>query len=274
MTSNVEDMLLILVKVLLAPLVVVAASALSNRLGPQWGGFFIGLPATSMPFLLVVWMANGSTAAAHGALGCLSGQVTCALFCIAYARIAPRLTSVASTLAAIAIAATIGFATLSIGGGWPVLALVLALAVVGLATWPHRGATRPAASSRWPIVQRMVLAGVAVATASSLAPHLGAHVAGALASLPLVLMSMTPSVHRTLGWQQATGLARGVLGSVPGTAAFLCCTALLAGRLGFGWALLLGLVLIQPVNALVKRAAGLLDPVLPSVRVEAAQAGM
>lgn len=50
-------MLILLVKVALAPLAVLVASLLSRRLGPRAGGFFIGLPTTSVPFLLAVHLS-------------------------------------------------------------------------------------------------------------------------------------------------------------------------------------------------------------------------
>lgn len=246
--------LLFAVKVFLAPAIVFVASSLAGRLGPRRGGFFIGLPTTSLPFMLVIWMGNGATAAGNAAAGALSGQLVCTLFCIAYARTAPRLGSLASMLVALAAATAAGFATLALNSPVIVVVLVASAAVVGLRTWPPQPPHSPAsAATRGDILLRMGMAGATVVAMSAIEPRVGSTLAGALASLPTILMIMSPAVHAAQGPAHAVSLTQGTLTSISGTAAYVCAVAVLTPTLGILLSAGIGLALLPFANAIVKR---------------------
>ncbi|MFD7074450.1 hypothetical protein ACFV9G_09575 [Nocardioides sp. NPDC059952] len=245
---------LLLVKVFLAPAIVFLASSLAGRLGPRRGGFFIGLPTTSLPFMLVIWMGSGAAAAGHAAAGALSGQLVCALFCIAYARTAPRLGSLASMLVALAVATAAGFATLVLSAPVIVVVLVWSAAVVGLATWPPQPSQSPAApATRGDVLLRMGMAGATVVAMSAIEPHVGSTLAGALASLPTILMVMSPAVHAAHGPASAVSLTHGTLASISGTAVCLCAVAVLTPALGILSSAGIGLAALLVANAIIGR---------------------
>ncbi|WP_431696059.1 hypothetical protein [Kocuria rhizophila] len=253
-------MTLLLVKIFLAPLIILIASLLARRLGPQKGGFFIGLPTTSLPFMLVIWLGSGTEAAATAARGGLSGQITCALFCVFYARTARRGGPLTSMLAALAMAAALGFPTLWLPSTVALVAVAVVMAVAGLVTWPApRTSLEPGRERRSDIPVRMLMACLTVVVMSGIEPFVGSSLAGALASLPTILMVMCPAVHLADGPEHAISLTRGTLGSIPGTAAYLCAVALASGTLGLGWAVLMGLAALPVVNAAVARSAALIS---------------
>lgn len=262
--------MILLTKIVLAPLIVLVASRLATRLGPQHGGFFMGLPTTSLAFLLVVWMASGQQAAAHAAVGGISGQLVCLSFCLAYARIAPRFGALASTLLSLLVAACVGMPTIALHEPALVLVLTLLAGVAGIATWPTTRREAPlAAAGAASTGMRMAMACLVVVVASTVQPLLGGLVAGALASLPIVAMVMCTSVHGRHGATPAVAITRGTLGSIPGTAVFLAVVSWLTGTLGMPLSLLLGLGLLPVVSPAVSRLGRLAAPLAPARRLAA-----
>lgn len=258
---------LLFAKVALAPLIVLAATLIARRLGPRAGGFFIGLPTTALPFMLTMYLMLGVDAAVVTATGAITGQLTCALFCIAYARSGPRLGAFSSTLAALTVAAGLGLATVALGSPLFVAGLTLAVILAGLLTWPTvTGRTAPARSRRWDLPVRMGMACVTVVTVSSLQPLLGTVLAGAVASLPTILVVMCPAVHHTEGPGTAAEMTRGTLTSIPATVIYLVSFVLLAPHLGMWWALAVSLVAIPLTSIAVSRGAVLLSGMRPPRR--------
>ena len=237
-----------MVKVLLAPLVVLIASLLANRVGPARAGFFVGLPTTSLPFLLTMDLSHGLPAAVIAASGSLTGQLACVLFCVAYVRTG-RFGWVAAMPLALVIGVVGGLPTLFLPDPVPRAALVFVAAAVGLLTWPPTPETPPRPTPGWSIPLRMLLALLTVAGVAALEPRLGTVLAGAAASLPTVLIVMCPLLHRLSGPDAAIGLAAGTIASIPGTAGFLLVIVLCAPALGLWPALAIGLAAIVPVTA-------------------------
>lgn len=249
-------MSLLFVKVALAPLILLTASLLGRRFGPHAAGVFVGLPGTALPFLLTMYLTHGTSAAVATATGGITGQLTCVAFCIAYARTAPRLGPVTAMLAALAVAVTLSFTTLALHDPYLTGALAVGAILIGLRTWPRPTVQAPDAVERWwTIPVRMTLAMLTVLTLATLEPLLGAHVAGALASLPLILMVMGVAEHWTRGPRPAVDLAGGTLSSIAGTVGFLLVVVALSSHLGLWWALLLGLAVIPLLNRVVPALA-------------------
>lgn len=257
---------------MLAPLIVLAASLLARRVGPEKAGLFIGLPTTSLPFTLAVWLGLGTTAAVEGAAGGVTGQLACVLFGIAYCRLAPVLPPLRAMFASIALAMLVAFPTLLLDNVAVPLLLAIVFAVLALVTWPAAHAPSAAASEtrrgtrNRDIIVRMVAAGVTVTLTASLAPHLGPLLAGAFATLPTILIVMGPSVHRAEGSQVAVDLVRGTVATIPGTAAFVALVATTGATLGIPIAIALGLVAVFITYKLVELASISLSHVIRTPR--------
>lgn len=84
-------MLLLAVKVLLAPSFVVLASLAGRRFGMRVSGFVGGMPFVAGPILLAYALQHGRGFAAHAATGTLLGLVSLMGFVVAYGRLARRL---------------------------------------------------------------------------------------------------------------------------------------------------------------------------------------
>ncbi|NKE10561.1 MULTISPECIES: hypothetical protein [Kocuria] len=69
-------------------------------------------------------------------------------------------------------------------------------------------------------------------TVSSLQPLLGTVLAGAVASLPTILVVMCPAVHHAEGPAATVEMTRGTLTSIPATVVYLVSFVLLAPHLG------------------------------------------
>ena len=151
-----------------------------------------------------------------------------------------------------------GIATRVFGSQWfvSVLAVLIAFAIgailIGLRTWPQATERATPASDRWwAIPLRMVLATLTIVTLASLEPLLGTLVAGALASLPTILMVLGVADHWTRGPRPTVDLAGGTLSSIAGTLGFLLVIVSLTTHIGVWWALLLGLAVIPVLNRAV-----------------------
>src|SRR3989442_15269573 len=97
----------LVLKLVLTPLLIAAASLAGRRWGPAVGGWFVGLPLTSGPIALFLALDHGARFAAAAAVGSLAGALAEGAFCGAYAA-----TARAGWPAALA-AATLAFAAVA-----------------------------------------------------------------------------------------------------------------------------------------------------------------
>ena len=79
-----------LLKLLLAPALILLATMAGRRWGPAVGGWLAGLPMTSGPASFILALEQGPEFAARAALGTLFGLVSLAAFSLAYGAAARR----------------------------------------------------------------------------------------------------------------------------------------------------------------------------------------
>src|SRR5262245_16803924 len=77
-------------RILLAPALIGAASLAGRRWGPAVSGWLVGLPLTSAPVTFLLALEHGAGFAASVALGTLAGTISQTLFAVAYAWLARR----------------------------------------------------------------------------------------------------------------------------------------------------------------------------------------
>jgi hypothetical protein len=222
-----------LLKLVLAPLLILGATLAGRRWGPAVGGWLAGLPLTSGPVSLVLALEQGPAFAGRAALGTLFGLISLAAFCLAY-RVAARRLRWAGCLAA-ALAAFGGSTLVLHGAHLPlVLAFALVCAVlVGVGVAMAGGGRPRAAPSLVPgdVVVRMALAALLVLLLTSTADALGPGLAGSLSPVPVFGALLAVFAHRDQGAPAAVQLLRGmVLGSF-GFATFMLIVAGLLERL-------------------------------------------
>jgi hypothetical protein len=225
---------ILVLRLVLAPSTVLAASLVQRRLGPLRGGRLIGLPLTTAPFLLVLCLGSGPAAAARAAAGVVAGQLAVIGFCAAYghlaARLAPLLTVAAAVAAAVVSAALVGL----IGVAWLIAVVVLAAIGAALLTWPAEGdggevAARP--QRGWELPVRVAVSGLLVAALSTGVHVFGPYLAGVLSTAPVILTVMAPSTHRCAGPGAAARLVRGALATMPASVVFVTVLAYALGPL-------------------------------------------
>jgi hypothetical protein len=222
-----------LLKLLLAPVLILLATLAGRRWGPAVGGWLAGLPLTSAPASFILALEQGPPFAARAALGTLFGLVSLALFSLAYG-LAARRAGWAGCLGA-ALAA-FGVSTVAFGGLTvpPGLAYALVCAVLAGVGAMMAGSRPPRPPRRlWPgdLAIRMALAALLVLTLTSVAAALGPALAGSLSPLPVFGALLAVFAHRDQGAAAAVQLLRGmVLGSF-GFATFMLVVGGLLERL-------------------------------------------
>lgn len=201
----------LVLKLVLTPLLIAAASLAGRRWGPGVGGWFVGLPLTSGPIALFLALDHGAGFAAAAAVGSLTGALAEAVFCLAYAATAragwPGALT-AATLAFALAAALVQRAALP-----PAAAAVCAFAalVIALALMPRRRATAPPAPPpAWDLPARMVITTALVLAITGAAATLGPRLSGVLATFPVYAAILTIFAHRA-STAAAVQVLRGLL---------------------------------------------------------------
>lgn len=233
----------LLLKLLLTPLLVSAASLGGRRWGPAVGGWLVGLPLTSAPVAVILTAEHGADFAATAALGILGGVASQAVFAVAYARGARR-----GGPGPALLAATAGFAastTLLSHAPLPLAGMVALAAAALVASLPFLGAGSSQREPRaavplpaWDLPARAVVATGFVALVTGIAGAAGPRLAGLITPFPIYALVLTAFAHRALGAPAAVATLRGL---VVGLFAFLAFFTVLAAALPhIGWAAFAG----------------------------------
>lgn len=228
----------LILKLVVTPLLIGAASLAGHRWGAAVGGWLVGIPFTSGPIAFFLALDHGASFAASASVGMLVGTISQALFCLAYAWTAPHLRWPASFGAG-----TLGFAASTVVL-WPLevpattaFVLTAAALVVALLLIP-RDSSKPKIPEepppRWDLPARMMVATVFVLLLTAIAPLLGPYLSGLLSPFPLFGAILTVFTHRSQGSLAATRLLRGLLFGLFAPAGFFLALAVLIERLGIG----------------------------------------
>jgi hypothetical protein len=225
-------MLLLLVKLTLAPSFVVGASLAARRFGSHVGGLVGGLPVVAGPILLVYALAHGRGFAAGAAAGTLLGLVSLICFVVVYGRLAERMSWSASMLAGWL---AFGVATVVFNMFTPPLGVALALVALALAAG-FAALPRPAANSRehtpppgWDLPLRAACALALVVALTAVSGWLGPQLSGLLAPFPVITTVLATFTHAQRGTQELARLLRGLVSGF-GAFALFCFSLDLALR--------------------------------------------
>jgi hypothetical protein len=225
-------------RILLAPALIGAASLAGRRWGPTVSGWLVGLPLTSAPVTFLLALEHGSTFAAQVALGTLAGTVSQILFAVVYAWLARR----HGWLRAF-VGGSLAFAlsTALLAGLRVPLALltgaVVVVLVLGLRAIPVVGQRRTIAAAplpRWDLPVRMLVATLIVGLLVGVAPALGPRFTGMLSPFPVYAAILAVFAHRGQGAPAAIGVLRGLLAGLFGFVVFFVVVAGSIERIGVG----------------------------------------
>ena len=237
-------MSILLLKLVLTPTLIGAASLAGRRWGPAVSGWLVGLPFTSAPIAFFLALESGAAFASAVALGTMAGTASQAVFCVAYARLssgrAPlghwswRGALVGGCLAFALATATLDRLELPLV---PSFVTVIAVLVAALRLVPRdvgRRLATPGPLPRWDLPARMLVATCLVLLLTSVAPALGPRLTGLLAPFPLYAATLAVFAHHLQGARPAASVLRGLLLGLFAFAGFFLVLAASLERAGIG----------------------------------------
>jgi hypothetical protein len=266
---------LLLVKLALAPALVVGSSLAGRRWGHEVSGLLVALPLVAGPILLITELEHGAHFAARAASASLLGLIALASFVVAFARVAhtARVRARAWPIAVAGgwiafLAVALAFAATSIPAG---VALALAVAAFALAPMllPHDPyvADEPiAALPAWDLPARAAATALLVLGLTGAAAGLGPTLTGVLTPFPVSNTVLAAFLLVLEGPAQLDAFFRGFLRGAYGFCAFCFLVAVLVVPLGVAAAFALALLGALTAQTVVRLLAGRL-PAPPAAQV-------
>jgi hypothetical protein len=220
---------LLMLKLIITPLIIAAATLVSRRWGERIGGLMIGLPLTSGPVSIFFAAEQGPAYAASAAKGSILGLIPVAVFCAAYVHSARRMSwhLAAGFSIALYFLSVWGVSNLTPGLGWEVFAVPLVLVAGMLLIGKMDGLDRPVQSPWWDLPLRMVIATTLLVLITGSASALGSKWGGLLSPFPIFTIVMVTFAHKQGGARAAWRLIRGVLPGLFSYTAFFVVVNLL-----------------------------------------------
>jgi hypothetical protein len=222
----------LLLKIVLAPTLVILATLAARRWGERAAGLLVALPVVAGPILLVVGLEHGAAFAARAAHGALLGIVAVAAFCVAFGLSARR----SWPAAVLAGWSAYGLCALGLSRVHAALipALLAGLAAIAIGRAVVRRLpeerTRAAPFSRpaWDLPARAVATAALVIAITSAASALGPTATGVLTPFPVATTVVVAFTLAQSGSAAARRVLTGYLTGLPGFAAFFVLVALVA----------------------------------------------
>jgi hypothetical protein len=227
---------LLLVKLTLAPALVVGSSLAGRRWGPGASGLLVALPLVAGPILLIVDLDHGARFASRAAAASLLGLVALASFAVVFARVSRRrgwLIAVAAGWLAFLVVA-LGFSAAALPAG---VGLAIALAAYAIAPRLMPPGSRRPASPRaqlplWDLPARALATAVLVLGLTGAAAGFGPTLTGVLTPFPISNTVLAAFVLVLEGPAHANAFLRGFLRGAFGFVAFCFLVAVLLVPLG------------------------------------------
>ncbi len=232
---------ILMLKLILTPSLIGAASLAGRRWGHSISGWLVALPLTTGPITLFLALSHGAPFAAVAAAGTLAGGLSQAAFALTYGWLSSRWdwlpTLAASVLAFAVITAILQQMNFPLV---PLYLLVFLSFALALRLLPreskmmlqsqgalHTNVPTQSLPSRWDIPLRMTIATVFVVLITGLAPAFGPRLTGLLAPFPLFTATLAAFAHHQSGSGAAVNVLRGLLMGLFSYASFFFALAIL-----------------------------------------------
>ena len=226
----------LVLKLVVTPILIAAASLAGRRWGGSVSGWLVGLPLTSGPVAFFLAVDHGESFAAAAAIGSLAGAIAEAAFCIVYGWAVFRSSWVVALVWACLAFALVAFALQLLP--LPLLPVALgSFAILALTRHFMPRGSEPTGDGRlprWDIPARMVITTVLVVLLTEAAPLLGARLSGVLATFPLYAAIMTVFAHRLQGAGAAVRVLRGLVVGLFAFCGFFVVLSAAIERIGVG----------------------------------------
>jgi hypothetical protein len=258
-------MMFLILRLLLAPLAVLASTVAQRRFGHAISGLIVGLPLASLPLLWLVAVQHGDAFAGTMTAALLVGGIAEAAVLWLYAHFTTRLAPLAALVVAVVSFALVAIVVHVLGLSALIAGVVTALGfAVALWWWPSSAPDSVAGPGRSRITVQVVLAAIFTFVLVTLAGRLGPVWSGLLDALPAMSMMMAFFTHQDNGAAASSGFLRGV---TRGSFSYLAAMLVLAELLHTGDLLLAfasALVAALAVQGLIQTYDSLSTPRRPA----------
>jgi len=206
---------------------VLFAHFLQKNYGHGIGGRLIGLPITTGPFILIICLQEGRSFGARVAHGTLLGQIALSMFCWVYAIASASLNWWASLAIGTCTALGIGFITTRFHTTtWQDILILIIVWGVAIKNWPPASSLpEKVTPPSWELPARLLVTVVVLFGLSTLAPHLGPNISGALSTYPVIASVISAFNHRRYGPAATMATLRGLMETLPITIIFISILA-------------------------------------------------
>ncbi len=243
----------LLLKLVLTPSLIGAASLAGRRWGHAISGWLIAMPLTTGPITFFLALTEGPAFAARTAAATLAGTISLVAFVTAYSRIARHWiwlsTLLAATLVFGIVTAALDQATLPLIPLWAGVVVILALANRLLPEEQASGNDPGNLPGAWDIPLRMIIATGFVLLITGVAPVLGPHLTGLLIPFPIFTATLAAFAHYHHGPSAAVGVFRGLLLGLFSYTGFMFALALLLERGGIALAFAVAILVVLVFQA-------------------------
>lgn len=215
-------MSILILRLLLTPSLVVLVSYIQKRWGHAIGGRVIGLPLSTAPFLVLIYLMEGADQTARAAHGVVAGQIAVASYCFVFSFLSWRKSWPIALLTGWLVAGIADVTLVQLSNTWLAGATVVLVSAIAVKFWP-----KPLFDDRavripqwWETPMKALIAGTLVASLTWAKDVIGLQAAGVLASMPVILSVLAPMTLRTYGPSAVSDLLRGTTKSLGGSVMF------------------------------------------------------
>lgn len=244
---------ILLLKLVLTPSLIGAASLAGRKWGHAISGWIIAMPLTTGPITYFLALTEGPAFAANTAAATLAGALSLVAFVITYSHIARRWvwlsTLLASTLAFGLVTAVLDETTIPLIPLWAGVLLTLAIAIRLLPRDQRASQADEGLPSRWDIPLRMAIATGFVLFITGIAPALGPHLTGLIIPFPIFTATLASFAHYQHGPAAAVGVFRGLLMGLFSYTGFMFTLALLLQRVSLALAFAIAILVVLVFQA-------------------------
>ncbi|MGI5126353.1 hypothetical protein ACQEVB_06000 [Pseudonocardia sp. CA-107938] len=254
-------MAVLLVKLLLAPALVVASSLAGRRWGPGVSGAIVAFPIVAGPILLVIQLEHGPDFTRDASVASLLGLASLAVFSVVFARLGRRLSWLPTLLAGwvavlvVDVLAALRPTTALVALAAAVVAIALALRLMPRST--GAGADAPVRPPTWDLPARALATAALVVTLTTVSGVLGPQWTGVLATFPIATSVVAGFALAQNGPANAARMLGSTLVGLFGFAGFCFTVAALVhliGLLAFAYGVVVA-VAVQVAVTAVRRVA-------------------
>jgi hypothetical protein len=221
-------MSLLLLKLTLTPLLMWLVTVSARRRGPGLAGVLAGLPLTSGPISIFLFLEEGSDFAVRAAVSSLVAVAAVAWFSVGYGRLAYHQPIARCLLAGVACFGVVLFAFSHIRSGLPgaITSAVVSI-LVALATLPNRETDHQKIQyPPWDLPVRILTATSLVIFVTASASLLGPQSSGLFSPIPVVAWPLCIFVHLHQGAAAAIRVLRGIAQGAFGVCIFYVMVAI------------------------------------------------